>query len=263
MEIIQKKVLFSISLRDPVPLPMQCMQLNKEDGGNRRFICVQLPEPCGEKSEAHKAGYKTIADIGKERIRRAAKKIEEAQKQEENGKAGEIDFAAGDSAKQSAPLDFGFKAFSLASSNFKIWDGHAIHQYDKAWEDYTAAEKQAAEETLLTRAENHVEHTMPNSAPEDILYEILLKAGYPLTAKVEELVMAGKKVFSIDDKNVLICLDGELNQAVIDAMAEAKPCHVVFLDAGFRGNDQLKANAAQAFKARAQEEETEIVFRTV
>ena len=99
--------------------------------------------------------------------------------------------------------------------------------------------------------------------PSDILYELLLKSGFPLTTKVEKLNIAGKEVYSIEEGALLICLEKELTQALIDALAETNPLQVICLDEGFKGNDQLKANAVQTFKARAQAEESEIVFKTV
>ena len=93
------------------------MQLNAEDGGNRKFICVQLPEVCDEKSEAYKAGYKTICDIGMERIRRAGKKILEEQ---------DAQMKLGDEDKK--PLDIGFKVFELDTSNLKTWDGTPVEE---------------------------------------------------------------------------------------------------------------------------------------
>ena len=208
------------------------MQLNAEDGGKRKYICVQLPEPTADDSEAHKAGYKNIADIGKERIRRAAKKIAKEQKQlklENNTKP-----------------DLGFKVFKLARSNFKLWEG-----------DVKKVRK--LQEQLL----DHINHIEKSATAESILYELLLKSGYPLTTRVKKIKMAKKEVFSVDDGDLLICLDKSLNQEVMDAMADAKPTRVICLDEGFKKNDQLKTNAAHTFKVRAQQEEKEIVFMTV
>ena len=217
------------------------MQLNAEDGGNRKFIMVQLPEKTDPDSEAHKAGFKTIADIGKERIRRAAKKIAE----EQNGKLN---------LDGTRPLDLGFKVFKLAASNFRIWEG------EKALESEDEAEQTA---TLLRMLDEHVDHLSQASTPEDILYELLLKAGFSLTIPIDKRVMVGKDVYSIEDGAMLICLDKHLNDAVIDAMAATHPIRVICLDEGFQGNDQLKANAVQTFKSRSLHEDSEIVFRTV
>jgi adenine-specific DNA-methyltransferase len=95
------------------------------------------------------------------------------------------------------------------------------------------------------------------------LYEALLKAGFAPTTKVQELQFGGKQVFSVEDSALLICLEKEITPELIDALAEANPLQVICLDEGFKGNDQLKANAVQTFKARAEAEESEIVFKTV
>ena len=209
------------------PTAHAVFNLNKEDGGNRKFICVQLPEPTDEKSEAYKAGYKTIADIGKERIRRAGKKIAK----EQNSRT---------------KLDLGFKVFKLSRSNFKVWEGD-VERIDDI------------EQQLL----DHAAHINDSSTPEDILYELLLKSGFPLTTKIGKLKLAGKQIFSIENGTLLICLEKKLTQKVIDAIAEVSPQQVICLDEGFNGDDQLKVNAVQTFKSLAQQKEHEIVFRTV
>ncbi len=109
----------------------------------------------------------------------------------------------------------------------------------------------------------HELHIDPKAAQEDILYELLLKAGFPLTIKVEKVKMAGKDVFSISDGKLLICLERDITKELIKAMAEAGSAQVICLDEGFKANDQLKANAVQTFKARRKGKESEIVFRTV
>ena len=209
------------------------MKLNAEDGGSRKYMCVQLPEPTAEKSEAYKAGYETIADIGKERIRRAAKLIEDEQN-------GQLDLNG------NGKLDLGFKAFKLDQSNFRVWDGTV--------ED---------EDALIEQLELHVDHIAEESSTEDVLYELLLKAGFSLTTKVEKRNMAGKEVFSIADGEVLICLEQEVTTELIDALASANPSQVICLDAAFQRNDQLKVNAALTFKFQADAKGTEMVFKTV
>jgi adenine-specific DNA-methyltransferase len=141
--------------------------------------------------------------------------------------------------------DLGFRSFSLTRSNFKVWSGNAG--------DFDDAGKQL---------EMHVDHLSATSAAEDVLYELLLKAGFPLTTKVMAIKLAGKEVFSIEDGAMLICLEREITPELIDALAEANPLQVICLDEGFKGNDQLKANAVQTFRARAEAEESEIVFNT-
>ena len=179
------------------------MKLNAEDGGSRKYMCVQLPEPTAEKSEAYKSGYETIADIGKERIRRAAKQIEDEQN-------GQLDLNG------NGRLDMGFKAFKLDQSNFRVWDGTVEN-----------------EDSLAEQLELHVDHIAEESSTEDILYELLLKAGFPLTTKVEKRNMAGKEVFSIAEGKVLICLEQEITSELIGVLADANPSQVVCLDAAF------------------------------
>lgn len=203
------------------------LSLNKEDGRKRKFIMVQLPEPCSEESEAYKAGFKTIADIGKERIRKVINVIQ-------NDSSGQLDFKQG--------LDLGFKAFKLAQSNFNLWEGNVEHNKD-------AVEKQL---------EMHVEHINPKSSQDDILFELLLKAGFELTTKIEKITLAGKLVYSIEGGLMLICLENELTQDLIKAMAEMTPSRVICLDQGFNSNDQLKTNAVQIMKSKSVED-----FRTI
>lgn len=207
------------------------MAQNAADGGNRRYIMVQLPEPCDEESEAAKEGYETIAEISKERIRRAAKKIA----------ADNPDFAG----------DLGFKVFKFAPSSFKKWDGDRTKLGDK-----TAIAKQL---------ELHVNHIQGNARDTDILYEIILCSGFALTADLEQLEMAGKTVWRVGDPgcDLLICLDRNLNDAVIAEMAAATPKNAVCLDVGFNNNDELKTNAVQTFAIAARRAGHEIRFKTV
>ena len=193
------------------------MQLNAEDGGNRKFILVQLPEPTAEKSEAYKSGYETIADIGKERIRRAARQIEDEQN-------GQLDLNG------NGKMDLGFKAFKLDQSNFRVWDGTV--------ED---------EDALIEQLELHVDHIAEESSTEDILYELLLKAGFSLTTKVEKRNMAGKEVFSIADGEVLICLEQEVTTELIDALASANPSQVICLGRSFPTQRPVKSQCGTDF----------------
>ena len=211
------------------------IELNFEDAGSRKFILVQLPEPVEEDSNAAKAGFSTIADIGRERIRRVIAKARKASD-------GELDL------NQRGAADLGFKAFRLDRSNFMIWDGLG---------------NPADADVLARRLELHVEHRRSESAADDIVHEILLKAGFPLSTKVERVTLAGSDVFSIEDGALLVCLEKDLSSELVDKLAEANPLQVICLDEGFNGNDQLKANAVQTFKARAQAGGSEIVFRTV
>jgi len=152
------------------------LDLNKEDGVNRKFIMIQLPEPCDEKSDAFKAGYDNIADIGKERIRRVINKIEE----EQAAKAKEAKGKLPGMAEDLPDLDLGFKVLKLDRSNFKIWDG---------------SDPNTSEEKLAEQLEMFVEHIDPSASQEGILYELLLKAGFMPTEKVEKLNWLEKPSF--------------------------------------------------------------------
>jgi adenine-specific DNA-methyltransferase len=204
------------------------LQQNREDAGTRRFILVQLPEPL-PKPESQ---LRTIADIAKSRIRSVVAEFnrEDADELDING---------------NGKLDMGFKTLKLARSNFRVWNGETVGN------------------ELERQIEMHIDHLSEASSAEEVLYELLLKAGFPLTTKVQTVKLVGKQVFSIENGALLICLEKEITSELIDALAEANPLQVICLDEGFKGNDQLKANAVQTFKARAQAEESEIVFKTV
>jgi adenine-specific DNA-methyltransferase len=190
------------------------LELNKQDGGNRKFILVQLPEPTGRQD------YPTISDICKERVRRVIKKLNDAA----NGKLP----LEGDQKQ-----DRGIRVFKLAESNFKAWDAN-LPTGDVA--------------ALKQQLELHIDHIRDGRTPDDILYEILLKSGFQLATPVEKLSMEGKTVFSAAGRALFICLERNLTLELIRAMADHKPERVVCLDEGFAGNDQLKANAVQIFK---------------
>lgn len=197
------------------------MQLNAEDGGNRKFIMVQLPEPTDESSEAAKAGYHTICDIGKERIRRAGEKIKE-----EKGLLAQN-------------LDIGFKVFKLDSSNIRKWQPRADN----------------LEQSLLDQIENLV----PDRSDADAVYEIMLKYGLDLTWPVEELSIATKKVYSIGLGALIICMDNEITtaiaQGILDHLKAIKPetTRVVFRDNGFK-TDSNKTNIKEMLKCGGIEE---------
>lgn len=191
------------------------LEMNELDGGNRRFIAVQLPEPTELKE------FQTIAEITKERVRRVIRKLND-----ENGKR--LNLASG------AKPDLGFKVFKLQSSNFKAWN----------------VEQPNDGEELGKQLALHVDHLVGGRSQEDVLYELLLKSGFPLDTKVENITLADKAVFSVADGAMLICLEKALTPEVIKAIADKKPERVVCLDAGFANNDQLKTNAVQTMKAK-------------
>ena len=191
------------------------LQLNSADGGNRRFILIQLPERVGQDDSL------TIADMTKERVRRAIKQLKDED-------AGKLDLNG--ASKQ----DRGFRVFKLAESNFKPWNAEVPH------------EAKALQHAL----DLHVNHIREDRTANDILYEILLKSGFPLCTPVETQTLTGKPVYSVAGGALFICLERALTLELIRAMAEQKPERVVCLDEGFAGNDQLKANAVQIFKTK-------------
>jgi adenine-specific DNA-methyltransferase len=190
---------------------------NANDSGTRKFIMVQLPEPCNDKSEAYKNGFKTIADIGKERIRLAGEKIKA-----ENTNKEEIE-----------NLDIGFKVFKLASSNIKPWD----------------ADFERLEDDLYSSVDNIKE----DRSSDDVLYELLLKYGIDLTIPIESHAIEGKTVYSVGLGALLICLDDEITLDVVEGIGRLKEelqpetVHVVLKDAGLK-DDVVKTNAIQLLK---------------
>jgi adenine-specific DNA-methyltransferase len=193
------------------------MAQNRDDCGSRRFVVVQLPEPLPIPEQS----LRTIADITKERVRHVIKKLNDED-------AGKLDLDG--ATKQ----DRGFRVFKLAESNFKPWNVDVPHNADE----------------LERQLELHVDHIHDGRTADDLLYEILLKSGFPLTTTVETLTLSGKTVHSVAAGALFICLERALTLEVIRAMAEQQPERVVCLDEGFADNDQIKANAVQLFKTK-------------
>lgn len=195
------------------------MQLNADDGGNRRFICVQLPEPTQEDSEAFKSGYKNICEIGKERIRRAGEKI----KNEIESGNGQLKF---DEEPKKVP-DIGFKVFKLDSSNLKKWNP----DFDNL------------ELTLDDMINNYV----PDRTEEDVVYEFMLKMGLDLSYPIDVTEIDGKKVYSIGFGALMMCLDDNITVSVAEGMVKMykelapETWKVIFKDEGF-ADDCTKAN---------------------
>jgi len=196
------------------------MQLNKEDGGHRRFICVQMSEPCDEKSEAFKAGYKTIADISKERIRRAGKKIQAEIDAEDEKKKGELPL---DGAESVPAIDLGFKVFKLRDSNFKQWRQVKGNDVD----------------AVQLQMQDFIDPVAPDASIDNMAYELLLKSGKDLDSKVEH---AGG-IYRINDTELILMLE-IATQEIVDAVLALHPKKVIALDRLFADNDQLKTNTS-------------------
>ncbi len=187
------------------------MQLNAEDGGHRKFIMVQLPELCDEQSEAYKAGYPNICEIGKERIRRAGRKIKEE---------------AGLTAP--ADLDIGFRCLRLDESNMQ-------QVY------YTPDEVEQRDLFSL------VDNVKPDRTPEDLLFQVMLDLGVLLSSPIAVTEIAGKKVFNVADGFLLACFDHDVTDETVKAIAQMKPYYAVFRDSSM-ANDSVATNFDQIFE---------------
>jgi len=241
------------------------MQLNAEDGGNRKFIMVQLPELCDEKSEAYKAGYKNICEIGKERIRRAGKKIKDFLKEsgynyqklmkegesyqffieEEDGSKTEVTGKTTGmydtpknpeevNKKIAKDVDIGFRVLKVDSSNMT----DVYYQSN----DYS--------QDLLDKLTDNIK---PDRTVEDLLFQVMLDLGKPLSAKITLQAIAGKKIFVVGElvdgvrPDLICCFDSSITEAVVTAIAKLQPLYAVFRDSSL-SNDSLAANFEQIFE---------------
>lgn len=188
------------------------MELNAQDGGDRRFVLVQLAEPCEEKGEAARQGYRSIADVGKERIRRAGKKIkqQDAEKPENEN------------------LDIGFRVLKIDTSNMK---------------DVYYVPDAVTQEALPGMVDNICE----DRTPEDLLFQVLLDWGVDLALPISRQTIAGKTVFFVDGNALAACFDTGITEDFVKQLAAHKPLRVVFRDAGF-ASDSVKINVEQVFK---------------
>lgn len=187
------------------------MQQNSEDNGNRKFIMVQLPEHCDDSSEAFKAGYKTIAEIGKERIRRAGKKVKE------------------ENPITAQNLDIGFRVFKVDTSNMK--DVY-----------YTPDELKQGSLDLFK------DHIKPDRSPEDLLFQVFIDWGLDLSLPIAKETIDGKAVFLVDSNALIACFDAGINEELVKKLAAHKPLRAVFRDDAF-GSDSVKINVEQIFKS--------------
>lgn len=186
------------------------MQLNAEDGGHRKFIMVQLPEQTAAKSEAYKAGYKTICDIGEERIRRAGKKIKE------------------ESPLTTADLDIGFRVFKVDSTNME--DVY-----------YRPADYNQGQMELFA------DNIKPDRTPEDLLFQVMLDLGILLSSDIQETEIAGKKVFSVAEGYLIACFDKDVTEETVKAIAQKQPVYAVFRDSSM-ASDSVATNFEQIFE---------------
>lgn len=197
------------------------MKLNSEDGGNRKYILVQLPETTDVKSDAYKAGYDNICEIGKERIRRAGKKILE----ELQAKQGNVDLFC--KQEPECKLDTGFRVLKLDTSNMQ---------------DVYYKPEEFSETSLFE------DNVKPDRTPEDLLFQVMLECNLPLSAKIESKTIAGKEVFNVNDGYLLACFDEDVNETVITEVAKLKPYYFIMRDKSL-SSDNVADNFEQIFNA--------------
>ena len=189
---------------------MDDLNIGKAGGSNRKFIMVQLPESCDEKSEAFKAGFKTIAEIGKERIRRAGKKIKE------------------ENPITAPKLDTGFRVFKVDTSNMR----------DVYY---------APDDLKQVNLELFKDHIKPDRRPEDLLFQVFLDWGLDLSLPIAKETIDGKTVFLVDTNALIACFEPGITEELVKKLAKHKPLRVVFRDDAF-GSDSVKINVEQIFK---------------
>ena len=197
------------------------MQLNSEDGGNRKFIMVQLPEKTEEKSEAFKAGYKNICEIGKERIRRAGKKIKE------------------ESPLITQDLDTGFRVLKLDSTNMQ---------------DIYYSPKDISQADLFSQVDN----VKPDRTGEDLLFQVMLELGATLDSKIETTTIAGKTIYNVAEGYLVACFDPDVTDDVVKAIAQMQPAYAVLHDTSMK-NDSTATNFEQIFKTYSPDTVTKIL----
>lgn len=197
------------------------MQLNSEDGGNRKFIMVQLPEKTDEKSEAFKAGYKNICEIGKERIRRAGKKIKE------------------ESPSTTQDLDTGFRVLKLDSTNMQ---------------DIYYSPKDISQADLFSQVDN----VKPDRTGEDLLFQVMLELGATLDSKIETTTVAGKTIYNVAEGYLVACFDPDVTDEVVKAIAQMQPAYVVLRDTSMK-DDSTATNFEQIFKTYSPNTVTKIL----
>ncbi len=248
------------------------MELNAEDGGNRKFIMVQLPEATDEKSEAYKAGYKNICEIGKERIRRAGKKIKDEIIAEKNSIYSQIESMA--KARPSATTElFGpseqqamfQKAFKenaqplkdkldeLEKKLLRLDTGFRVLKLDSSnMEDVYYKPEDSTEHTLFE------DNIKPDRTSEDLLFQVMLECNLPLSARIKTERIAGKEVFSVNDGYLIACFDKDVNEELITDVAKRQPYYFIMRDNSL-SSDNVADNFEQIFQAYSKDTTRRII----
>ena len=234
------------------------MQLNAEDGGNRKFICVQLPEVTDEKSEAYKAGYKNICEIGKERIRRAGSKIQAELLEKANAipkakgnakalsnvdNAKQVSMFDNSSSDNSAISDNNADSLSSAKATISLDTGFRVLKLDSTnmKDVYYTTDKYS--QGMLDSLESNIKDDRSSL---DLLFQSMLEMGRPLSSKIEEKSVSGKKYYTVNDDELVCCFESNLSDDIVTAIAKIKPLYAVFRDSSF-DSDSTATNFAQIF----------------
>ena len=237
IELLKKFLLISNAQEDAIILDFfsgsattahAVMQLNAEDGGNRKFIMVQLPEPCDEKSEAYKAGYKNICEIGKERIRRSGNKIKKELEEKQPQNAWQQSMLHDEESVDPDSLDIGFKVFKTGDTNIK-WTHEALKSGQIDMDESTMLEKDKLD-------------FMPGFKDIDVVYEVLLRQrDVPLSAKIEKLSSIGDRTY-IFAESFVVCLEEKIDKQMIEKLAAVEPLPIkfIFRDSAFEDDIELK-----------------------
>ncbi len=207
---------------------------NKEDGFQRRFIMVQLPEPVDPKSQAAKKGMKTISHLGSERIKRVIQEFNQDVRDLLDAKSDE---------------ESGFRYFNLRASVFTVWSSHQAHE----------------QHGLEQQLELQVDNILPDATTDDVLFELLLKVGLDLSSEIVTYEVSGTKLYSIASGSLIVCMDKSISREVVDEVVRLRPLQFICLDSSFSGDDTLKVNVAQTLQSATDDlsNSQPIVFKTV
>ncbi|WP_445615516.1 MULTISPECIES: site-specific DNA-methyltransferase [unclassified Gilvimarinus] len=214
-----------------------CFKVSAKHRQKIHFVLVQLPEQCESGSKAYEMGCRAISEVSLKRIHRASDRVRRELD-------SQLDFGSIDH------VDLGCKVLKLNQSNFKQWQAPSVDISD---------------EDLLQQMELNVDHIAPNASQEDLLYELLIKSGIMPTKKIEQIELAGHGLYSVDEGELLVHLEGAIDQALVDAVLARNPQQFICLDRAFHGNDPLKANVVKTFATYNRDREglDRIEFRTV
>lgn len=233
------------------------MRTNSADNGKRKFIMVQIPELTDSQSEAHKAGFKTIADIGKERIRRAGKKIKEESLADLRKQLAELDkktqqgslLEDEDSGQKKAEIEQKIKHIEALDIGFRVYKVDSSNMKDVYYHPSVVTQEQLSSFTSNIKEDR---------TAEDILTQVILDLGLELSLKIEKKKIRANDVFFVQENSLVACFDETIDFSIIDTIAQVKPLKVVFRDSGFK-EDKDRINLAERFKRLSPETSIRVI----